>query len=83
MLGQFAPKGKQIRLVGDLISGGDPVVLVTPIDESAPKGRMILPQQQAIRDILDAGAVALVTQPDQLPGLLAGLRTPPRLVITD
>ena len=83
LLGQFAPKGKQIRLVGDLISGGDTVVLVTPIDESAPKGRMILPQQQAIRDILDAGAAALVTQPDQLPGLLAGLRTPPRLVITD
>lgn len=83
LLGQFAPKGKQIRLVGDLISGGDTVVLVTPIDESAPKGRMILPQQQAIRDILDAGAAALVTQPDQLPGLLAALRTPPRLVITD
>ena len=78
LLGQFAPKGKQIRLVGDLISGGDTVVLVTPIDESAPKGRMILPQQQAIRDILDAGAAGLVTQPDQLPGLLAGLRAPAR-----
>lgn len=59
------------------------VVLVTPIDASAPKGRMILPQVQAIRDILDAGAVCSVTQPEQLPGVLSGLSAPPRLVITD
>ncbi len=59
------------------------MVLVTPIDASAPKGRMILPQVQAIRDILDAGAVCSVTQPEQLPGVLSGLSAPPRLVITD
>ena len=55
------------RIVGDLIEAGDTVVLVTPIDASAPKGRLILPQQQTIRDILDAGAIALVTQPEQIP----------------
>ena len=71
------------RIVGDLIEAGDTVVLVTPIDASAPKGRLILPQQQTIRDILDAGAIALVTQPEQLPKTLAALKTPPRMVITD
>ena len=86
-LGRFYQKlpiaRQSVRLFGSLLHPEDVVLLVTPIDESAPKGRMILPQQQAIRDILDTGAAALVTQPDQLPGLLAGLRTPPRLVITD
>ena len=54
---------KEIRLVADFINENDYVVLVTPIDESAPKGRMILPQQQAIRDIIDANAIRLVVQP--------------------
>ena len=71
------------RIIGDLLAPGDMVVLVTPIDASAPKGRMILPQVQAIRDILDAGAVCSVTQPEQLPAVLSGLSAPPRLVITD
>lgn len=69
--------------MSDLITSGDSVVLVTPIDASAPKGRLILPQQQAIRDILDAGAMALVTQPAQLPDLLHRQQVTPKLVITD
>ena len=76
-------QGPERRILGDLISPGDLVVLVTPIDGSAPKGRMILPQVQAIRDGMDAHAACLVTQPEELPGLLAGLKTPPKLVVTD
>ncbi|MBR5539123.1 MAG: [Clostridia bacterium] len=71
------------RVVGDLIEKGDIVVLVTPIDESAPKGRLILPQQQTIRDILDSGASALVCQVEELSGILASLKNPPKMVITD
>ncbi len=70
-------------LVGDLVQEGDTVVLVTPIDESAPKGRLILPQQQTIRDLLDHRATALVTQTETLPATLAALKAPPRMVITD
>ena len=69
-------------LVGDLVQAGDVVVCVCPIDESAPKGRLILPQQQVVRELLDAGAAALVCQPPQLADLLA--RTPDvKFVITD
>ncbi len=69
-------------LVGDLVQAGDIVVCVCPIDESAPKGRLILPQQQVVRELLDAGASALVCQPPQLKDLLA--RTPGvKFVITD
>ncbi len=71
------------RIVGDLINEGDFVVLVTPIDEAAPKGRLILPQQQTIRDILDAGAMAIVTKETQLAQTLAKLGTKPAMVITD
>lgn len=71
------------RLVSDLIAPGDVVVLVTPIDESAPKGRLILPQQQTIRDILDTHATAVVCQDTDLVATLARLAAPPRLVITD
>ncbi len=73
----------QKPLVGDLVKAGDTVVLVTPIDESAPKGRLILPQQQTIRDLLDHHATALVTQVDTLETTLAALKEPPRMVITD
>ena len=69
-------------LVGDLVSTGDVVVCVCPIDESAPKGRLILPQQQVVRELLDAGASALVCQPPQLKDILertAGVK----FVITD
>ena len=61
-------------ILGDLLERGDHVVLVTPIDSSAPKGRMILPQVQAIRDILDAGATCSVTQVEELAGVLNGLK---------
>ena len=71
------------RLVSDLLKKGDSVILVTPIDESAPKGRLILPQQQTIRDILDAGGICLVAQPDELDSALGLLRAAPRLVVCD
>lgn len=71
------------RIVGDLISPGDFVLLVVPIDKSAPKGRLILPQQQTIRDILERGAVSIVTRDAELPDTLARLGRNPSLVITD
>lgn len=71
------------RIVSDLLSLGDIVVLVTPIDESAPKGRLILPQQQTIRDVLDAGCTAIVCQDSELKDTLNSLKSSPRLVITD
>lgn len=71
------------RIVGDLISPGDTVVLVTPIDSAAPKGRLILPQQQTLRDILDADCEAIVVKETQLKAALVNLNTPPSLVITD
>ncbi|MBE7027537.1 MAG: [FeFe] hydrogenase H-cluster maturation GTPase HydF [Ruminococcaceae bacterium] len=71
------------RLVGDLIEEGDIVVLVTPIDKSAPKGRLILPQQQTIRDILDSGACAVVTRENELSLILSSLSKKPKLCITD
>ncbi len=70
-------------LLGDLISPGDVVVLITPIDESAPKGRMILPQQNAMRDVLDHGAINLVVKETELEQALAALSRPPKLVVTD
>lgn len=71
------------RLVADLLAPNDTVVLVVPIDSAAPKGRLILPQQQAIRDILEAGAISLVTRETELTRTLESLRESPRLVITD
>ena len=73
----------QLRLVGDLIHHGDFVILVTPIDSAAPKGRMILPQQQAIRDIIDSGAVAVTVRETELAEALASLGREPSLVVTD
>ncbi|MBQ9552619.1 MAG: [Clostridia bacterium] len=70
-------------LLGDLVAAGDVVVLVTPIDESAPKGRMILPQQNTIRDVLDHGAINVVVKETELEQALAALKRPPRLVVTD
>ena len=71
------------KIIGDLIEKGDTVVLVTPIDASAPKGRLILPQQQTIRDILDSGATAFVTKETELSGVLDMLKSPPKMVVTD
>ncbi len=70
-------------IVGDLISPGDFVVLVVPIDKAAPKGRLILPQQQVIRDILESDAMAVVTKEYELKETLESLARNPRLVITD
>jgi [FeFe] hydrogenase H-cluster maturation GTPase HydF len=83
-LGALASSSGHRRLiVSDLLEEGDLVVLVCPIDASAPKGRLILPQQLVLRDIIDAHASALVCQPEELCGLLESLRTAPRIVITD
>lgn len=71
------------RLIGDLLHPNDLVVLVTPIDSAAPKGRLILPQQQVVRDILESGALALVTREFELRAALAALARPPRMVVTD
>jgi [FeFe] hydrogenase H-cluster maturation GTPase HydF len=73
----------QLSIVGDLIKPGDFVVLVTPIDKAAPKGRLILPQQQTIRDIIESDAIAIVTKEHELKETLRNLNKRPSLVITD
>ena len=75
--------GPERRLIGDKLEAGDLVVLVVPIDKAAPKGRLILPQQQTIRDILEAGAAAVVVRDTELEQTLASLGRAPKLVITD
>lgn len=76
-------KDSEKRIVGDLIEPGDFVVLVVPIDKAAPKGRLILPQQQTLRDLLDADAVSIVVKENRLKETLAQLGQAPSLVITD
>ena len=71
------------HIVADLLRPGDFVVLVVPIDSAAPKGRLILPQQQTIRDILEAGAAAIAVRETELSDTLARLGSKPALVITD
>ncbi|MDS0525424.1 [FeFe] hydrogenase H-cluster maturation GTPase HydF [Clostridium sp. SHJSY1] len=73
----------KFKLVGDLLSPGDIVILVTPIDKAAPKGRLILPQQQTIRDIIESDAIAIVTKEHELRETLENLKKKPKLVITD
>lgn len=70
-------------ILGDLVNPGEMVVLVIPIDKEAPKGRLILPQVQTIRDILDSDACCVVAKDRELSAVLKQLRTPPKLVITD
>lgn len=82
-LAHMAPQSSQKRLVADLLHAGDVVILVIPIDSGAPKGRIILPQQMVMRDILDAHATAFVCQPQELAVTLRKLKIAPRLVITD
>ena len=83
----FAPlaslQEEKKRLFHGLVESGDFVVLVTPIDESAPKGRLILPQQMAIRDILDYNGIPLVCQVEELPKILETLGDKIKLVVTD
>ncbi|MDP4120436.1 MAG: [FeFe] hydrogenase H-cluster maturation GTPase HydF [Bacillota bacterium] len=73
----------KLKIVGDLINPSDFIVLVTPIDKAAPKGRLILPQQQTIRDILEADATAIVVKEYELREMLENLGKKPSLVITD
>ncbi len=84
MLGQLASADEKSNyIVADLIQPNDFVVLVTPIDSAAPKGRLILPQQQTIRDILDCGAISIVTKETELKHTLDNIGKKPALVITD
>jgi len=83
MVNALLDKPQERRLVADLVAAGDIVVLVVPIDSAAPKGRLILPQQQTIRDLLDAGAIPLVVRDSELGAAFAALARPPALVITD
>ena len=76
-------KGEERKLCGDLVERGDLAVLVVPIDKAAPKGRLILPQQQTIRDLLDKGAVPVVCRDEELELTLGSLGAAPKLVITD
>lgn len=83
MIASILPKTAPRRLVGDLINEGDVALLVVPIDSSAPKGRLILPQQQVIRDVLDNGGTVAVAKDTELEKALASLNAPPKIVITD
>lgn len=74
---------KQIKLVGDFINEKDIVILVTPIDKGAPKDRLILPQQMAIKDILEKNAIPIIVQPKELNKILKSLEEKPSLIITD
>ena len=76
-------ESEKLKIVGDLIQPNDFVILVVPIDSAAPKGRLILPQQQTIRDILEAGAVPVVTRETELAETLRNTGKKPAMVITD
>lgn len=78
-----SPDDNMMHLVDGLIDTGDTAILVVPIDNAAPKGRLILPQQQVIRDILDHNAYAIITKPDGLKDILQSLKASPNVVITD
>ena len=83
-LGSFAEALKtDKKILADLVEPGDTVILVIPIDGAAPKGRIILPQQQTLRELLDHHCTAMCCQPKELPGVIANLKTPPALVVTD
>ena len=82
MLSKFQKRNDK-KLIGDLIQANDIIVLVVPIDESAPKGRLILPQQQMIRDILEHNAISIVVKDTELKTILTMLPQKPKMVITD
>ena len=82
-LPEVFPQKRERFIIADLIQGGDIVVLVVPIDLSAPKGRLILPQVQTIREILDSDAIAVVSKERALRYTLDSLKQPPKLVVTD
>lgn len=83
-IGLFAKDlNNEKRIIGDLLEAGDTVVLVIPIDESAPKGRLILPQQQTMRDILDSNCSFIACQETELEATLKALSKKPKIVVTD
>ncbi|MFR2770820.1 MAG: [FeFe] hydrogenase H-cluster maturation GTPase HydF [Veillonella parvula] len=85
LLGGLTPldvEGEQTLLQG-LVEAGDTIILVCPIDSAAPKGRLILPQVQTIREILDYKGLALVCQTEELPAMIHSLKNPPKMVICD
>lgn len=77
------PATAEKPIMSDLIEAGDSVLLVIPIDSSAPKGRIILPQQLVLREVLDKGGIAICSKPEELTVTLNNLKTPPKVVITD
>lgn len=83
MIPKLLPKEEEKVLVRDLVECGDGVILVVPIDKAAPKGRLILPQQQVIRDLLEKGAFPLVTRETELEEVFQKLSVKPKMVITD
>ena len=80
---EVAPRHWEPEFLKDLIQPGEVVVLVTPIDLGAPKGRLIMPQVKALRDVLDGDGIPVMCKERELPGALAALKDPPRLVVTD
>ena len=84
LLAHLAPQKKApFPICADLLQPEDQVLLVTPIDSAAPKGRLILPQQQTIRDIIDSDAVAVITKENHVGSALKNMKRPPAMVITD
>ena len=79
----FVENQEKQSLVKDLVLPSDTVILVTPIDSSAPKGRLILPQQQVIRELLEAGAITTIVQPDKLRKAIDNCKNTPKFIITD
>lgn len=81
---KYAPNTEvEKKIIGDLIGPNDYIILVTPIDKAAPKGRLILPQQQTIRDIIDHGAISIITRETELEETIKGLAKKPKMVVTD
>ena len=84
LLARLVPQKKApFPICADLMEPGDHVLLVTPIDSAAPKGRLILPQQQTVRDIIDRGAIAVITKENNVGNALNNMKRPPVMVITD
>ena len=83
ILGSLKPEKQEKKILEGLVKTGDTIVMVMPIDASAPKGRIILPQQMTLREILEAGALAICCQDTDLKDTLSKLKNPPDLVITD
>lgn len=83
LIGKLYNSDKEKYILADLVEKGDTVILVTPIDASAPKGRLILPQVQTLRELLDLHCTALVCQPEELSSAICNLKDKPGLVVTD